>query len=266
MVLTGGLVVIQLKDDSSAARPGHMPRNTLSGAFAMLCSTVLSAYSGVYLEKLFKTVHLPLWLQSIQLSLFALPVAAVCMAWADYDALVGGGWLIGFNWVAWLAVALNALGGIVVSMTLKYADNIQKTFAVGVSIVLNCGVSAVFFDVPLTRRVIGGVTMVVGSTCAFNMWGDRPASQKPAYAVVPSDAESAAALDGQAAAPARTPRNGEAAARAEPRSPRTPTGPDADGVGLSFWDGLPDPSAVTSPSSDTRRAQGLGSSRGSFLA
>ena len=56
-VLTGGLVVIQLKDDSSAARPGHMPRNTLSGAGAMLCSTILSAYSGVYLEKLFKTVR-----------------------------------------------------------------------------------------------------------------------------------------------------------------------------------------------------------------
>jgi hypothetical protein len=29
-----------------------------------------------------------------------------------------------------------------------------------VSIVLNCGVSSIFFDVPLTGRVIGGVTMV----------------------------------------------------------------------------------------------------------
>ena len=68
-------------------------------------------------------MQLPLWLQSIQLSLFALPVAAVCMAWADYDALVHGGWLIGFNWVAWLAVALNALGGIVVSRSLRVGGN-----------------------------------------------------------------------------------------------------------------------------------------------
>ena len=35
------------------------------------------------------------------------------------------------------------------------------------SIVLNCGVSAALFDVPLTRRAVVGVGLVVGSTFVF---------------------------------------------------------------------------------------------------
>ena len=97
----------------------------------------------------------------------------------DHEALYERNLLVGFSRVIWLAVSLNALGGIAVSMALKcvdppciaapaapaapaahaasaapaapsapstpaapsaprYADNIQKTFAVGISIVLNC--------------------------------------------------------------------------------------------------------------------------------
>ena len=166
--LTVGLVVITTKQQPAAPAAGRkVPTNTLSGVLAMLLATVLSAYSGVFLERLFKTIKLTLWLQSIQLSLFALPVAGLTMLLYDRDDVVGGRIFVGFNHVAWLAVVLAAVGGVAVSMALKYADNIQKTFAVGVSIVLNCGVSAALFDVPLTRRAVVGVGLVVGSTFVF---------------------------------------------------------------------------------------------------
>lgn len=116
----------------------------------------------------------------MQLSLFSTPVSAVCMMLYDHEALYERNLLVGFSWLIVLAVSLNALGGIAVSMALKcarparpactlcppctrrthgarrtlcppctrrtrctrapprYADNIQKTFAVGISIVLNC--------------------------------------------------------------------------------------------------------------------------------
>eukprot|EP00967_Tisochrysis_lutea_P060509 scaffold77405_cov32-Tisochrysis_lutea.AAC.1 len=175
--LTCGLVVIQmgdkqssrLKETGTGASGLTAPKNSLSGAGAMMLATMLSAYSGVFLERLFKTVRLTLWLQSIQLSIFALPVAAMTMCVYDYRALLDGGLMVGFNEVVWVAVCLNAVGGIAVSMALKYADNILKTFAVGISIVLNALVSAVAFHVPLTLRVVAGIGLVIGATAFFNL-------------------------------------------------------------------------------------------------
>lgn len=167
LVLTLGLVVMQLQDKTGGN--GSQDRNSLSGAGAMLLATMLSAYSGVFLEKLFKSLPLTLWLQSIQLSLFALPTAWVTMVVYDYSHLRRGNLMVGFNMVVWVAVALNALGGVAVSMALKFADNILKTFAVGISIVLNAVASALLFDVPVTARVIVGVNMVVLSTLLFNL-------------------------------------------------------------------------------------------------
>ncbi|EOD11072.1 hypothetical protein EMIHUDRAFT_465098 [Emiliania huxleyi CCMP1516] len=160
LVLTLGLVVMQLQDKTGGN--GSQDRNSLSGAGAMLLATMLSAYSGVFLEKLFKSLPLTLWLQSIQLSLFALPTAWVSLP-------LRRNLMVGFNMVVWVAVALNALGGVAVSMALKFADNILKTFAVGISIVLNAVASALLFDVPVTARVIVGVNMVVLSTLLFNL-------------------------------------------------------------------------------------------------
>ena len=96
-----------------------VPHNTVRGALAMVLATVLSAYAGVFLEKLFKTVQLTLWLQSIQLSFIALPISIVCMFAYDWKQIVQGDMMIGFNRWAWLTVALSALGGIAVSMALK---------------------------------------------------------------------------------------------------------------------------------------------------
>jgi UDP-sugar transporter A1/2/3 len=190
-LLTLGMTVMQIRGSHHGERitvaPGRVvPENTIRGASAMLLSTVLSAYAGVFLEKLFKTVKLTLWLQSIQLSVFALPVSCVCMLIHDAPHVLDGSLLVGFNGWAWLTVCLSALGGIAVSMALKYADNILKTFAVGGSIVLNCAVSTAFLGVPLTWQVVCGVFLVVSSTCLFNSSAlsrrSAEASEAPSHA------------------------------------------------------------------------------------
>lgn len=185
VLLMSGMVVMQLKNTSlneptKAAQPLEMrraPQSTTSGAVAMLGSTMLSAYAGVYIERLFKTVKKTLWLQSVQLSIFSLPVSAGCMLAFDHQAARERTLLVGFRPVVWLAIALSALGGIAVSMALKYADNIQKTFAVGISIVLNCALSAAFLGVAMHGRTVAGVAMVVGSTIWFNRAGEPSSSR-----------------------------------------------------------------------------------------
>lgn len=46
-----------------------------------------------------------------------------------------------YNYAVWMAVMLNSLGGLVVAMAVKYADNVIKGFATSISIVLTALVS-----------------------------------------------------------------------------------------------------------------------------
>ena len=72
-----------------AARPERRPPTAAAPPAA--------ADAGVFIERLFKTVKKTLWLQSIQLSLFSLPVSAVCMLAFDYRAAVENSLLVGFT-------------------------------------------------------------------------------------------------------------------------------------------------------------------------
>ena len=73
---------------------------------------MLSAYAGVFIERLFKTVKKTLWLQSVQLSVFSLHVSALCMLVYDYRAWRENTLFVGFRPVVWLAISLSALATI----------------------------------------------------------------------------------------------------------------------------------------------------------
>ena len=49
---------------------------------------------------------------------------------------ISDGWLHGFTPVVWLVVALNVAGGLLVAVTIKYADNIIRGFAQAVAIIV----------------------------------------------------------------------------------------------------------------------------------
>ena len=63
---------------------------------------------------------------------------------------------------------------------LKYADNILKTFAVGCSIVLNCGVSSLFLGVPLTLQACCQATASCRATvCRTRLCASRVRPLRP---------------------------------------------------------------------------------------
>ncbi|KAL3906944.1 MAG: hypothetical protein SGPRY_010357 [Prymnesium sp.] len=100
VVLAVGMVVIQARNEAEGDR-----RNSLGGAGAML---LLFQYCSVLQN-----------CASMQLSMFALPIATVCVGVYDFRAIASGEIMVGFNRWAWLAVVLNAIGGVAVSMALK---------------------------------------------------------------------------------------------------------------------------------------------------
>ena len=53
----------------------------------------------------------------------------------------GGDVGFGYDLFVWYLVALNAIGGLIVAVVVKYADNILKGFACSMAIIITCMVS-----------------------------------------------------------------------------------------------------------------------------
>ena len=63
--------------------------------------------------------------------------ASLAVIWNDYDSVTQGGFFQGYTPVVVVLVLLQAFGGLVVAVAVKYADNILKVFATSISIILS---------------------------------------------------------------------------------------------------------------------------------
>lgn len=77
-----------------------------------------------------------LWLRNIQLGVWATSIALCSVYLADDPLLSTHGVLHGFGPMVWAVVASNAFGGLLVAVTIKYADNILRGFAQAVALIV----------------------------------------------------------------------------------------------------------------------------------
>ncbi|KAH8730738.1 nucleotide-sugar transporter-domain-containing protein [Phaeosphaeriaceae sp. PMI808] len=164
-----------------ATQAPHM--NSRVGLLAVLVACALSGLAGVTFEKILKTSttakNTTLWVRNCQLSFWSLfPSLFLGVIWNDGAAISKTGFFAGYNWVVWLAILFQAAGGVIVSLVIKYADNIAKNFATSVSIVVSCVASAFFFGLHITRSFFIGTCVVLFATYLYTK-PERNPNQKP---------------------------------------------------------------------------------------
>ena len=133
----------------SAAHPlGHA---SVHGLILSLVSCALSAFGGIYSEKLLKkrpsaSIH---W-QNMQLYAWGVAFNALGFAIKDGGSLANG-WSTGYEsgW-AWAVVLCNACNGLAISAVLKFADNIARVYAHAIAMVATMLVSVRLFAAPIT--------------------------------------------------------------------------------------------------------------------
>jgi len=76
--------------------------------------------------------------------------------------------------VVLIIIMLQSVGGILVAVVVKYADNILKGFATSAAIVISCVVSVYLFDVTLSLQFIFGTVLVVLSIYLYAKFVPRP--------------------------------------------------------------------------------------------
>ncbi|KAJ1661648.1 UDP-galactose transporter Gms1 [Coemansia sp. RSA 1813] len=166
VILTLGIILVQLPS-SPADGAADTSTSPLMGLVVVFVACVLSGLAGVYFEKVLKGSRKSVWTRNVQLSLFSMIPALFGVFVVDGAGVRQNGFLYGYTGWTYLAIACQALGGLVVAVVVKYADNILKGFATSISIILSCLASVWFFDFHITLPFMAGTAMVIYATYMY---------------------------------------------------------------------------------------------------
>lgn len=175
LVLFLGVALVQLAQVGVHVKTveGHVQK-PLVGFLAILAACCLSGFAGVYFEKILKGSDVSVWMRNVQLSTFAVPFGLLTTLVNDYAEVRDKGFFYGYNMLIWIVILLQALGGLLVAVVVKYADNILKGFATSLAIVLSCVVSVYAFEFRLSCQFVAGAVLVMGSIFLYSRPNTHP--------------------------------------------------------------------------------------------
>ncbi|KAL9186532.1 hypothetical protein ACHAXT_005770 [Thalassiosira profunda] len=197
-VLGLGVAIVVLgareKGDDKKEQDSANAMNLFAGLTAVTVACLCSAFAGVYFEKVLKrpTVDggqarapVSMWMRNVQMAFFSICIALINM-YREYGERGFTGetdennnpilkpFLHGFTGWAWVIVALQAGGGLLVAAVIKYADNVLKGMATGVSVATGTFASTFLFGTQLSMQFGIGATMILVSVYFFS--NDLPAA------------------------------------------------------------------------------------------
>ncbi|XP_055373865.1 UDP-N-acetylglucosamine transporter [Condylostylus longicornis] len=165
VLLVIGVVLVQLAqtEKENVLSPGNLEQNRLLGLWAALGACFLSGFAGIYFEKILKDADISVWMRNVQLSLLSLPFGALTCVVNDGHRISNNGFFFGYDSFIWYLILLQAGGGLIVAVVVKYADNILKGFATSLAIIISCIASIYLFNFQLTMQFSLGAMIVIAS-------------------------------------------------------------------------------------------------------
>jgi len=193
LLLVGGVALVQLSSQkSNSSSSSSSSGNATLGLISILLACCSSGFAGVYFEKVLKSSNdVSVWVRNVQLALIGIVVGLMGVCSKDAAAVRAYGFFQGYSPIVWTVVCLQALGGIMVALVVKYADSVLKGFATSVSIVVSCLVSLLCFpgDVSLSLLFFLGTALVIGSTILYSSSGSSSSSSSSKAPAVPAAPE-----------------------------------------------------------------------------
>ena len=191
VLLIVGVSDVQLQYQPPSPMTGYLVQKPFVGFMAVITMCFTSAFAGVYMEKVLKQSNVNVWMQNIRLALFGLVISLISMLYKDYDMIKNGklyvskaffnlfsdGFFRGFDRPVWFMTFMNASGGLLISIVIKYADNIMKSYAQSTAIVGAAIGSWLLFDFVPNGLFVFGTALVVSSIIIYTKY--PPQEEKP---------------------------------------------------------------------------------------
>jgi solute carrier family 35 (UDP-sugar transporter), member A1/2/3 len=187
--LTIGVAIVQISGTRDATVSVGEQHNRFVGLVAVLCAACTSGFAGVYFEKILKGSTTSLWLRNVQMGLPSVIIAFMTIYLKDSAAVAEIGFLGGFTPLVWTVVTVQAAGGLIVAVVVKYADNVLKVFATSFSIIISCTISALFFDFHATLAFMVGAGLVVLATGLYSQPEKKRTRRKPVLPMTHSNSK-----------------------------------------------------------------------------
>lgn len=171
-----GVAVVQLSNfqAESGSAGGQSATKQLLGFLAIMVSTLSSGFAAVYTEKIFKTVTVNIWVKNAQLALWSVGIGAAAVILNDGPSVMEYGFFTAYTPQVWCTIVLQAFGGIVVAIVVRFADSVAKGFATGLSLVGTCALSAFIFNFVVTPAYLTGTALVLFSIYAYSSSSSPP--------------------------------------------------------------------------------------------
>ncbi|CAG9823729.1 unnamed protein product [Phaedon cochleariae] len=179
LTLVIGVVLVQLAQSDDKPSTTGPEQNHFIGFMAALTACCLSGFAGVYFEKMLKGSDVTVWMRNVQLSFCSVPFGLLSCYVYDGRIIRETGFFFGYDkFVAYLVV-LQACGGLIVAVVVKYADNILKGFATSLAIVISCVASIYLFDFELSMQFTLGAAFVIFSIFLYGYIPKKPVITGP---------------------------------------------------------------------------------------
>jgi UDP-sugar transporter A1/2/3 len=177
-LLVFGIILVQFskgdKTTSSLSSQDALINKSL-GLLSVFITCLSSGFAGVYFEKMLKKTKVSPWARNVQLSLFSvIPGYIIGCLIIDGKEIREKGFFSGYSRWTIYSIMCQTLTGFIVVIVIKYADNILKSFANSISIILGCIAQYFIFGFDITFTFIVGCFIVLYSSYLYG----KPVKQK----------------------------------------------------------------------------------------
>jgi len=199
VLLTCGTATSQIGTAAAPCEGQAAAPSSRIGVAAAVLTCVLSAFGGVYSERLMKqdarahSIHL----QNMLLYLWGVGFNLLALVGGDGGRILQSGLVDGYTLTVWLLVLNNALNGLAISAILKYTDNIVRVFAHAAAMMLTMILEVGLFGATPTPQLLISATVVACAVYLYNRSAPpRIVLQTRTPGCTPSESYSGYAADG----------------------------------------------------------------------
>ncbi|GMR41484.1 hypothetical protein PMAYCL1PPCAC_11679 [Pristionchus mayeri] len=174
LLLFAGVALVQLNSvfssSASSSVKGAHKENYLLGILAVLATCVTAGFAGVYFEKMLKDGgSTPFWVRNLQMYSCGVISATCGMLMAESSDVFEKGFFYGYDEKVIAIIGLLSVGGVYISLVMKHLDNLHKSFASAVSILLVVLLSFFIFDgISIGLFFLAGAATVCGAVLLYN--------------------------------------------------------------------------------------------------